>query len=87
MTFKCNGCGGEYDEQWCSGLYAYGNATHSDSGAIAKEVVYAQHVRTLCIGCHMVLKAMLLNSDLSEHWENEKHKIPDTFMEQHDNSE
>lgn len=83
MTFNCNGCGGEYDEKWLSGLYAYGNATHSNSGAVSKEVVYAQHVRTLCIACQMVMKSMLLNSDLSEHWENEVHKIPDTFVEEH----
>lgn len=47
------------------GIYSYGD----------------DHERTFCRGCHRVLKSMMLNSDLSEHWESED--LPDEWLEEH----
>jgi hypothetical protein len=60
---KCNGCGGDIDSTGdLGGFVGYGNAS------VAKG---AQHIKELCPKCTRVMKSILLNSDLSDHWENE----------------
>jgi hypothetical protein len=81
MTHKCNGCGGEmdvdtFDTDELGGTFSYGNtqpprepdyAQHFPDGEIP-EMVQAENHKTLCPKCTRVMKDILLNSDLSEHW-------------------
>jgi len=48
------------------GIYSYGE----------------DHERTLCRGCHRVLISILLNSDLSEHWDEQD--LPEEWVEEHE---
>ena len=67
---KCNGCGGDIDSTGdLGGFVGYGNASVA-KGAAADDG-YAQHIKELCPKCTRVMKSILLNSDLSDHWENE----------------
>jgi hypothetical protein len=58
---KCNGCGGEFD--LLGGVFGYGDITFLREGGFATE-----YTKTLCPKCTRVMKDILLNSDLSEHW-------------------
>lgn len=65
---KCNGCGGDIDV--LGGTFSYGEPSIGSGGA-TRDAVRADHHRTLCRKCARVVKSILLNSDLSEHWEKE----------------
>jgi hypothetical protein len=64
---KCNGCGGEIAT--LGGTFSYGDVygPYLDENATQKSVD-AEHHRTFCPKCTTVLKDILLNSDLSDHW-------------------
>lgn len=70
---KCNGCGGEIDQ--LGGTFSYGDVSNpvppheSQHLPDVQDVVYANHHRTFCPKCAKVLKDIILNSDLSDHWE------------------
>lgn len=89
MTFRCNGCGGEYAYEWLGAVVSHGGlsttvdvSTDADTGDVTRrKVAYSDYQRTLCVGCWRVAKSILLNSDLSEHWEDED--LPDEFEEEH----
>lgn len=66
---KCNGCGGEIEE--LGGTFSYGDVHKYLPDRATQESVEADHHRTLCPKCARVMKDILLNSDLSEHWEDE----------------
>jgi hypothetical protein len=51
------------------GIYSYGD----------------DHERTLCRGCHRVLKSIILGSDLSEHWEDEP-ELSQSWVAEHKDS-
>jgi hypothetical protein len=65
MTQKCNGCGDEIDT--LGGVFSYGEVWHDDAPG-PQSIVGADYHRTLCPRCQHVLKDILLNSDLSDHW-------------------
>lgn len=71
---KCNGCGGDI-EDW-GGAFGYGGPAVvpdiHDRAVIGDNKMYvAEYWRTLCHKCAAVLKDILLNSDLSDHWDDE----------------
>jgi len=79
-TFNCNGCGGEYSWEHLDGLYLHGKAEYMPMPNGHFDSAIGQHVRTFCVGCHRVLKSIMLNSDLSEQWDNED--IPQEFLDE-----
>lgn len=72
---KCNGCG--EDIMILGGFFGYGDARaplafdHPTLDS-SKEIGTSEHMRTLCDKCAAVIKNILLNSDLSDHWEAEE---------------
>lgn len=65
---KCNGCGGEIDT--LGGTFSYGEPSIGRGGA-TRSAVRADHHRTFCPSCTVVIKEIILNSDLSEHWDDD----------------
>lgn len=68
---KCNGCGGEIET--LAAAYGYDNVSTQETYYHPtvpddKEMVLSQYQRTFCVKCHQVLKNIILNSDLSDHW-------------------
>lgn len=86
-AMKCVGCGGEIEyevlgkKNGLGGVFAYGN-THPPRkpdyaqhvGRDIQDMVQADYHKTLCPKCTRVIKSIILNSNLSEHWGNEDFK-------------
>jgi hypothetical protein len=67
MTYKCNGCGGEFDTK--AAVFAFGDPQIS-SGGVTRAAARADHFKTLCPRCQHVLKDILMSSDLSDQWDS-----------------
>jgi hypothetical protein len=71
MTHKCNGCGGEIEH--LGGTFSWGGPSqlpdiHERASVGRSGLWTADYTKTLCPKCTRVMKEILLNSDLSEHW-------------------
>lgn len=64
---KCNGCGAEIEDLCAVFLHGdVGTIQFPDTGSYAGAV--GKHRRTFCANCTVVMKDIVLNSDLSDHW-------------------
>lgn len=82
MTLKCNGCGGEFD--LLGGTFSWGRPVIHTNGPFPDEV-HAHYHKTLCPRCQRVMKDILLNSDLSDQWEEfDWEQLGDKYTEGYD---
>lgn len=63
---KCNGCGADIDD--LGSAHVYGDVSSIEGPDGIYNAAVGQYVRTFCPNCAIVIKDILLNSDLSEHW-------------------
>lgn len=81
---RCNGCGGEI--RILGGVFSYGT-TDIEYNDVFRDEVRADHHRTLCPRCQRVIKDMLLNSDLSDHWDKfDWEEFGDAYTEGYEDS-
>jgi hypothetical protein len=80
---KCNGCGGEFST--LGGTLSYGDAFIEESQR--PTAARAHYHKTLCPRCQHVMKDILRNSDLKEHWEKYDWSLQgDAYTEEYEDS-